>query len=191
MPSSATIALISAIVAVAGTARAEDDIEPQLEEVADAHAAVAVETSGGEGEAALGFRALLSYDVLRGNGDRLRPALGLGVTIGGTGRDVEMSSKGIWDLGAMVVASLRFHRAGVVVDRRIFASAALLRDYGPMTNDTGIRYSVGGNWFAAAAEHTVAHPEDAWVWVLPHQIEAYYQHQLGDRRYGLAFGYGF
>jgi hypothetical protein len=186
MPSSATIAAISAVVALGGVARADETIEPHLKPISNAHGTLAIETSAGDGGGAVGFRGLLSYDVLHGNGDGLRPALGVGVTLGGTGRDAQMSSKGIWDVGALVTASLRFHSLGVVVDNRVFASAGILMDVGPMTTQTGTRFSVGGNWFSAAAENA-----NARLFILPHQLEAYYQNQLGDHRYGLSIAYGF
>lgn len=191
-----TIAWISALVVsgVSGSAahaqepHAQDDAsaDPQLSALDDAHAALAIETSGGDGDTAVGVRALASYDVLHGNQDRYRPAIGVGFTLGVTGRDVQMSTRGIYDVGAMVTASLRFHTPGVVVDRRVFASASLLSDFGPMTTTTGTRFSVGGNWFSAAAE-----AQNAWLLLLPQQVEAYYQEQLGDERYGLALAYGF
>ena len=187
----ATTTLISAIVACAvgvrsAGAQEEESRDPQLTPLGNAHAAASIETSGGDGGTAIGVRALFSYDVLHGNGDTYRPALGVGAMFGGTGRDVEMSSKGIWDVGALVIASLRFHRTGVIIDRRVFASAGIVRDIGPMTTQSGTRVSLGANWFSAAAES-----KNAWLLVLPHQIEAYYQEQLGDQRYGVAIGYGF
>jgi hypothetical protein len=180
------IALGAFAARIAHAEEAEESVDPQVEPLANAHASASVETSGGDGGTAIGVRALLSYDVLHGNGDTYRPALGLGLTLGGTGRDVEMSSKGILDVGGFVVASLRFHRTGVLIDRRVFASAGILHDVGPMTSQTGTRYAIGGNWFSAAAES-----HNAWLLLLPHQIEAYYQEQLGDHRYGVAIGYGF
>jgi hypothetical protein len=186
MRSSATIALASAFVALGGVARAEEGIEPELAPLSGSHASIAVETSAGDGGGAVGFRGVISYDFLHGNGDTLRPAIGVGATLGGTGRDVQMSSKGSWDVGAMVVASLRFHTPGVLIDRRLFASAGLLSDFGPMSTEAGARFSIGGNWFAAAAEH-----HNAWLLILPHQVEIYYQRQLGDDRYGVGFAYGF
>lgn len=186
-----TIASISAIVVCAPgerTARAEEDapLDPQLAPVGNAHLTAALETSGGDGGVALGIRALMSYDVLHGNGDTYRPALGVGLTLGGTGRDVEMSSKGIVDVGALVIASVRFHRTGVVIDPRVFASAGILRDSGPMTTQTGKRFSLGGNWFSALAES-----RNGYLFLLPHQVEGFYQEQLGDRRYGVSIAYGF
>jgi hypothetical protein len=186
MRSPATIASISAIVAVGRLAAADEGLDTELEPLANAHASAGVETSAGDGGGAVGFRGVISYDLLSGTGDSLRPALGIGFTIGGTGRDVEMSSEGIWDVGGMIVASLRFHTVGVVVDRRLFASAAILSDFGPMTTQGGTRFSVGGNWFAAAAESP-----NPWLLFFPHQLEAYYQNQLGDHRYGVAIAYGF
>jgi hypothetical protein len=186
MRTAAAITLCSAFVALGSVAHAEEGLEPELRPLSGAHASVAVETSAGDGGGAVGFRGAMSYDVLHGNGDSLRPALGVGATLGGTGRDVQMSSKGIWDVGAMITASLRFHTVGVLVDRRLFASAALLSDFGPMSTEAGARFSIGGNWFAAAAEH-----HNAWLLILPQQLEVYYQRQLGDHRYGLAIAYGF
>jgi len=192
MRSPATNAWLSAIAvgAIGGHAvyaqPPEEPIDPQLTPLDNAHAAAVIETSGGDGGAAFGVRALLSYDLLHGNHETYRPALGVGLMAGGTGRDVQMSTKGIWDVGGFLTASLRFHRVGVVVDRRVFASAGILRDFGPMTSETGYRYSVGANWFSAAAES-----HSAWLLLLPHQLEAYYQQQLNDHRYGVAIGYGF
>jgi hypothetical protein len=186
MGSRATIASISAVVALSDVAHAEEEIVPELRSLSNAHASLAVETSAGDGGGAIGFRGLLSYDVLHGTGDRLRPALGVGLTLGGTGRDVQMSSDGIWDAGAVVTASLRFHTEGVVVDNRIFATAGLLSDFGPMTTQLGTRFSLGGNWFAAQAESS-----SPWLLILPQQLEAYYQNQLDDHRYGLSIAYGF
>jgi hypothetical protein len=186
MRSPATIALISAIIAAGSGADAQEMVDPELEPLTNAHATLAIETSGGDGGGGIGFRIAGSYDLLHGNGDTVRPALGVGVLFGGTGRDAEGSSKGIYDLGGMVTASLRFHTDGVIVDKRLFATAALLSDFGPMTTQGGSRISVGGNWFSAAAE---AH--NAWLLMLPNQLEAFYQHQLGDHRYGLALAYGF
>jgi len=164
----------------------EEPIDPQVTPLENAHAAAVIETSSGDGGAAVGVRELLSYDGFHGSHDTYRPALGVGLMMGGTGRDVEMSTQGIWDVGAFLTASLRFHRVGVLVDRRVFASAGILKDVGPMTTQTGYRYSFGGNWFSAAAES-----HNAWLLILPHQIEGYYQEQLGDHRYGVAIGYGF
>lgn len=186
-----TIALISAIIVYAlgeRTARAQEEapLDPQIAPLGNAHATATLETSGGDGGVAIGIRAVMSYDVLHGNGDTYRPALGVGATLGATGRDVEMSSKGLWDIGALVTASLRFHRTGVVIDRRVFASAGILRDFGPMTTQTGTRYSLGANWFSALAES-----HNGYLLLLPHQVEGYYQEQLGDRRYGVSIAYGF
>lgn len=184
-----TIASISVIVvcaAAAADAQEDAPLDPQIAPLANAHLAAAIETSAGDGGPAVGLRALFSYDVLRGSGDTYRPALGVGVLLGVTSRDIEMSSKGITDVGALVTASLRFHTKGVIIDRRVFASAGILRESGPMTSQTGMRYSLGVNWFSASAES-----RKGYLFLLPHQIEGFYQEQLGDHRYGVAVGYGF
>jgi hypothetical protein len=192
--------MIAIFVLAPARAHADPDASPSDDDrlLEHIHFGIGFDSTRGGGHTANLFRAEAGDERLYGTGS-VRPALGLGVTVGGGCFNTDHvmpvppgACDHMAEIGPELVAGLRFHSKDVKIDSRVYASISPLVDQIADRGDgVGVRAAIGATWLPLYAKLMGDDPGPSLLlFFLPWQGEIVYEHEAGSTRAGFSVMWG-